>query len=581
MPERSPGPPQNRLLQFETVDRATRAALARVTQGISPYAIGAAYLDWLVHYLRSPGAQMDVLLRGFENARRVILYSLTRLAGGDATPPFDGNGNDAFEKDELWTQLPLDILRQWHLAMADVGNLAAVAPRGMETIDKTRMVFMRKQLMDALAPHNNPFLNPDIWRQTLKEGGQNIMRGLCNLIDDAARHAEGRRPAGAEAFVPGKSVAVTPGEVVFRNHLIELIQYAPAATEVGAEPLLIVPAWIMKYYILDLSPQNSLVRYLVGQGRTVFMISWRNPTPADRDVSFDDYRRSGVMAALDAISAIVPDRSIHACGYCLGGTILSIAAATMARDGDLRLKSLTLLAAQTDFSEAGDLMLFVDESQVAFLEDMMWDQGVLDTHQMAGAFQLLRSNDLLWSRFLHDYLLGQRDPMTDLMAWNADQTRMPYAMHSQYLRSLFLENRLTAGRYAVEGKVIALRDIDAPVFIVATEKDHIAPWRSVYKFRLFSQAGLTFVLTAGGHNAGIVSEPGHANRHFHIGSSGSTDKYVDPDSWLAAAAEKEGSWWSAWSDWLKDHSTPGPAAPPPLGINGVTLGAAPGTYVFG
>ena len=521
----------------------------------------------------SPGTQLDVAERAAENAGKLWLYAAEKMSGQNPEPPFTPNGRASFQEDPAWSAPPLDLIRQWYLGLGHLALLAAEAPRGMEAIDQKRVSFMTRHLMDAMAPWSNPFINPDIWKKALADGGASLFKGYQNFLDDRQREASGQPPAGADAFKVGENLAATPGQVVFRNSLMELICYRPETETVHAEPVLLVPAWIMKYYILDLSPQNSLVKFLVGRGHTVFMISWRNPTPEDRDLALDDYRTKGVMAALDQITRLLPGRSIHACGYCLGGTILSIAAATMARDGDKRLASLSLLAAQTDFSEAGELMLFVDDSQVAFLEDMMWDQGVLDTKQMAGAFRILRSNELIVSRILHDYVLGERETMTDLMAWNADQTRMPSLMHAQYLRGLFLENRLTAGRYAVDGRVIALRDIDAPVFLVGTEMDHIAPWQSVYKFRFFADTEVTFVLTSGGHNAGIVSEPGHKHRSFRIGTATHDAKYTDPVSWAAAATPQDGSWWLACKG-------SGEMIPAPDQHIMPDLGPAPGRYVF-
>ena len=337
----------------------------------------------------------------------------------------------------------------------------------------------------------------------------------------------------------------------------------------------------MKYYILDLSPQNSLVRFLTERGFTVFMISWKNPGPEDRDLRLDDYRTLGVMDALDAVADIVPDQKVHAVGYCLGGTLLSIAAAAMGRDGDGRLKSITLLAAQTDFTEAGELTLFINESQLAFLEDMMWAQGFLDAKQMAGAFQMLRSNDLIWSRVVHEYLMGERSPMIDLMAWNADSTRMPYRMHAEYLRQLFLNNDLAEGRFMVGGRPIALTDIRAPVFAVGTVRDHVAPWRSTYKIHLLTDTDVTYLLTTGGHNAGIVSEPGHGHSSFQVMTK-TDDRYIDPDRYLKEAPRKNGSWWPEWAAWLAKKSG-APVVPPPMGVAAAghaPLCDAPGTYVL-
>ena len=289
----------------------------------------------------------------------------------------------------------------------------------------------------------------------------------------------------------------------------------------------------------------------------------------------------GVEAALDAVSAVVPDQRVHALGYCLGGTLHVDRRRGVARDGDKRLASLTLLATQTDFTEVGELSLFVDEDQVTYLEDLMWDRGYLDGAQMAGAFQLLRSADLLWSRSVRQYLLGEREPMTDLMAWNADATRLPSRMHSEYLRRLFLGNDLAQGRYLAAGRPVSLTDIRAPIFLVGTEADHISPWRSVYKLTMLADSDVTFLLTAGGHNAGIVSPPGHPRRSYRIATHREGERLLDPDTWLQSTPVRTGSWWPAWQRWLADRSAP-PGPPPPIGAPGTgypALGAAPGTYV--
>ena len=330
-------------------------------------------------------------------------------------------------------------------------------------------------------------------------------------------HAARRRDARHRDFRVGEKVAVTEGKVIFRNELIELIQYSPTTPDVHAEPVLIVPAWIMKYYILDLSPKNSLVAWLVDQGFTVFMMSWKNPTAADRELGMDDYLRKGVYAALDAVNAIVPDRDVHAVGYCIGGTLLSIAAAALADWGDTRIKDITLFAAQTDFSEPGELSLYISPAQVEMLEALMYKEGVLDSKQMGGAFTMLRAHDLLWQPAVKTYLKGERDGMIDLMAWNADGTRMPWKMHTEYLVGLYLNNDLAQGRFKVEGETVSLKDIRVPMFVVGTETDHVAPWKSVYKVSgLTSSPEFTFLLTSGGHNAGIISGPVHPKRRHRV-----------------------------------------------------------------
>jgi len=562
-------------------DRMLHAALGRLTSGISPAALALAWTDWALHLAQSPGKWGRLCEKAVRKSARFGTYAAHAL-GGQPAPCIEPLPQDRRFDGPGWQRWPFNVIQQgfllnqqwWHNVTTGIGG---VSPHHEQVVS-----FVARQALDMVSPVNFIATNPDVLQATAEEGGLNLVRGAGHLLEDGYRALCGKPPAGAEAFVPGRNVAVTPGRVVLRNRLMELIQYAPATPDVHAAPVLIVPAWIMKYYILDLSPHNSLVKYLVDRGHTVFMISWHNPDEADRDLGMDDYLSQGVLAALDAVGAIVPGCRINAAGYCLGGTLLAIAAAWLAGRHDGRLNSVTLLAAQTDFTEAGELSLFIDDSELNYLEDIMWRQGYLQTRQMAGAFELLRSNDLVWSRVVNDYLLGRRQPMNDLMAWNADATRMPYRMHSEYLRRLFLGNDLFEGRYQVEGRAVVLGDIRVPMFVVATETDHVAPWKSVYKINLAAGDGVTFVLASGGHNAGIVSEPGHRNRHFRLGRRAAGASYLAPEDWVAATPVYEGSWWPAWTGWL-ESAAGGRVAPPPMSAPAhglVPPQAAPGTYVL-
>ena len=482
-----------------------------------------------------------------------------------------------------WERPPFNLLAQAFLLNERWWHEATTGVRGVAPRNEAMVEFSVRQVLDMLAPSNFAVTNPEVLDRAFRSGGGNFVLGWQNWLSDLMQLLSAGKPAPDRNFAVGKTVATSRGKVVFRNDLIELIQYYPTTAKVHPEPVLIVPAWIMKYYILDLSPHNSLVKFLTGEGFTVFMISWRNPGPADRNIAFDDYRKLGVQAAAEAIGEVIPDRQIHALGYCLGGTLLSIAAATMSRDGDNRLKSITLLAAQTDFTEAGELTLFINESQVSFLEDMMWESGVLETTQMAGAFQLLRSNDLIWSKLTRDYLMGERAPPSDLMAWNADATRLPYRMHSEYLRQLFLNNDLAEGRYVVEGKPISLSDIHTPMFVVGTVRDHVAPWKSTYKINYQVEADVTYLLTSGGHNAGVVAPPGEPDHFYQVKAKPADAAYIGPDQWLNEAPKVEGSWWPEWANWLTAQSGE-LCEPPRIGVGHADdqiLPDAPGDYVRG
>jgi polyhydroxyalkanoate synthase len=577
-------PTTHELPSAADASRIALATLGRFTGGLSPQALGGAWFNVLSRLATAPGRQAELARDLFRRSLALTQFAGQAALGQQPTPATEGSPYaNRFSGDE-WAHFPYNLYAQGFLAVSDWAREAVRDVPGANA-DATNLVsFMVREGLEVLAPDNYLHSNPKLVEQTLQEHGRNLVRGLRHLAEDVQRTLRGEGPPGVEQFKVGEQVAVTPGKVVLRNRLMELIQYSPQTPEVHAEPILIVPAWIMKYYILDLSPKNSLVNYLTGLGHTVFMVSWKNPGPEDRALTMDDYVSLGVLAALDAIGAIVPQRKVHAVGYCIGGTLSAIAAAYLAGRDDARLASLTMFAAQTDFSEPGELSVFISPAQLAMLEAMMWKEGVLDSRMMGGAFQMLRTYDLLWSPAVGTYVRGERAGLNDLMAWNADGTRMAYRMHTDYLHQLYLQNDLANGRYVALGDELELANVTLPMFCVGTETDHVAPWRSVYKVgKLVRSADYTFCLTSGGHNAGIISGPQHPKRRHRVRTTKAGSRLLSADKFLETVEPQTGSWWPTWAGWLAAHSAKTKVKPPKLGNarkGYKPLEDAPGTYVL-
>ena len=563
---------------YETLDRQFHSGLAESLGGLSPVSLALALADWAWHLSLSPGRQMHLAGMAYKLAEQ-------SCSPGTALAPHLGPlDEDPRFRHEAWAQWPFCQLRAAFKNQENFWEEAVHMP-GM-TAHHTQMVhFFSKQFLGFLTPANWLPTNPVVLQDVVQSQGAHLAQGFRHWLEDLyGQHAQG---ANAEAkFVAGKQVACTPGKVVFRNHLIELLRYDAQTPQVHPEPVLIIPSWIMKYYILDLSPHNSMVQYLVSLGHTVYMLSWRNPQASDHDLTMDDYLRMGIFDALGEIGLLSGTKhGVHAVGYCLGGTLLAIAAAALAREHGVSrtthlppLQTITLLAAQTDFSEPGELGLFIDESQIEYLDNITRGKGYLTGEQMAGSFQFLHSRDLIWTRRMREYLMGEREQTTDLMAWNADITRIPARMHHEYLNSLYLNNQLAASAYEVEGHSVSLGDIRTPLFLVATQRDHISPWTSVYKLHHLCDSEITFVLTSGGHNAGIVSEPGHAKRSYQISTRPAHGTWIEPDHWPQHATSHTGSWWPAWQHWLAERSSPPEDAKKFETVQ--DFGDAPGTYIF-
>jgi len=514
-----------------------------------------------------------------------LLWETTalRLLGGEAKPLVEPPPGDRRFRAEEWRSNEIfDFLKQSYLLTANSMQETVGRLSGMSEQERRRALFFTRQFVDAFAPTNFPFTNPEVLKATIASNGENLLKGLENLAADLSRApGEFTIRQSADSFIVGKNIATTPGKVVFRNDLIELIQYAPATETVHARPLLIFPPWINKFYILDLRPENSFVRWLVGRGYTVFLVSWVNPDASAAGKDFEDYMQEGIFAALAAVEKATGVRDPNCVGYCIGGTLLAMTLAYMAKKKDARfgsgrIHSATFWAAQTDFSEAGDLLVFVDDAQLEALQKQMeLAGGVLRGSKMAGAFNMLRANDLIWSFVINNYMLGKEAAPFDLLYWNSDTTRMPSRLHLSYLRNCYRDNALAKGQMELDGVKLDLSKVTVPVYLQSAREDHIAPARSVYKSVHLFGGPSRFILAGSGHIAGVINPPA-ANKYQYW-----TNEKTAPDfeSWLAEAKEHPGSWWTDWDAWLSKLSGEQVPARQPGGGKLKPLCDAPGTYV--
>jgi len=504
--------------------------------------------------------------------------TLQRLNGVEAPPVVALDAGDKRFADPEWQANPyFDFIKQAYVLTTRWAQDLVKRADDLDPHTRDKAAFYLKQVTSALSPSNFLATNPELLRTTLAESGDNLVRGLHMFAEDIeAGHGNLRiRQSDAAKFKLGVNMAVTPGQVIFRNELMELIQYAPSTPDVYRRPLLIVPPWINKFYILDLNPEKSFIRWAVAQGLTVFVVSWVNPDERHADKGFEAYMREGIFAALDAIEAATGERDVAAIGYCVGGTLLAVTLAFMAEIKDTRISSATFFTTQVDFKDAGDLKLFVDAEQLKTVESKMAGTGYLDGAEMATAFNMLRPNDLIWSYWVNNYLKGKEPMAFDLLVWNADSTRMPAANHRFYLRHFYLQNDLTEGRMAIEGKTINLKNVTIPIYDLATKEDHIAPARSVFNGAEFFGGPVRYVMSGSGHIAGVVNPPDKVKYQYWTGPQ-PEGAFAD---WLAAAKETPGSWWPDWIAWLTAQAPARVPAREPGAGKLKPLGDAPGEYV--
>ncbi len=552
---------------------------SKTTPNADPLNIGRAFMEMTARLMQNPARLVQAQLGFWQDYVTLWQNTTRRLMGIDTGPVIAADPKDKRFKDEAWQQSEVfDFIKQSYLLSARYVHDVVGHVDGLDTKTAKKVDFYSRQFVDAMSPSNFVLTNPEVLRRTAETGGENLLRGLNNLLTDLER-GRGKlsiRMTDTEAFRLGDNIAVSPGKVIYQNELMQLIQYAPATKSVLQRPLLIVPPWINKFYILDLRPKNSFVRYAVSQGHTVFMISWVNPDESLSDAGFEDYMHKGIFAALDAIEAATGERHVNAIGYCLGGTLLACTLAWMAKRGIDRIASATFFVTLLDFEDAGELGVFIDEEQLKALEERMQEHGYLEGSEMAATFNMLRANDLIWSFVVNNYLLGNDPFPFDLLYWNSDATRMPARMHSFYLRNMYQQNLLaTPGGVTLDGVALDLGLIKVPAYFLSTREDHIAPWRSTYLGTQLLGGEKRFVLAASGHIAGVVNPPEGGKYNHWVNEA----LPASAQEWLDGATELAGSWWGDWNRWVTAKA-PGQVPARVPGDGGLPpIEDAPGRYV--
>ena len=553
---------------------------SREAASFDPLNVGSAFLEMTAKLMTNPMGLLHAQIQFWQDYTTLWQNTARRVMGVEAQPVIDADPKDRRFKDEAWKDSEVfDFIKQSYLLSARYVNDVVQEADGLDAKTAQKIDFYARQFVDAMSPSNFVLTNPEVLRKTADTGGENLIKGLSNLLSDLER-GRGKlsiKMTDLDAFKLGENIATTPGQVVFQNDLMQLIQYNPTTTEVLKTPLLIIPPWINKFYILDLREKNSFIRWAVAQGHTVFVVSWVNPDERLAGFGFDAYMTQGTLAALDAIEQATGEKQVNAIGYCLGGTLLACTMAWLASKRKNRIASATFFVTMLDFAECGELGVFIDEEQISALEAKMNQRGFLEGAEMAQTFNMLRANDLIWSFVVNNYLLGNDPFPFDLLYWNSDSTRMPAAMHSFYLRNMYQENRLKEpGGITLDGVKIDLTKIKTPAYFLSTREDHIAPWKSTYRGTHLLGGENRFVLAASGHIAGVVNPPGSGKYGHWVNK----ELPEDPAQWFEGATEIAGSWWSDWQRWVTQISGDKVPARTPGDGKLKPIEAAPGSYVL-